>query len=82
MVMALVLLYVKWHGVACYAMVWFGLVLLLHIHVLRVQACMRPCTPDALPVMGRIPGVDGAFISCGHNCWGKWTESQGGIMRE
>lgn len=25
---------------------------------------------DGLPVMGRIPGVEGAFISCGHNCWG------------
>ena len=35
-----------------------------------VQACMRPCTPDALPVMGKIPDIKGAFISCGHNCWG------------
>ena len=35
-----------------------------------VQACMRPCTPDALPVMGKIPNIKGAFISCGHNCWG------------
>ena len=31
---------------------------------------MRPCMPDGLPVMGRIPGVEGAYISCAHNCWG------------
>jgi glycine/D-amino acid oxidase-like deaminating enzyme len=33
------------------------------------QACMRPCPPDALPYMGRIPGHDGAYINAGHNCW-------------
>lgn len=34
-----------------------------------VQACMRPCPPDALPYMGRIPGYEGAYINAGHNCW-------------
>ena len=34
------------------------------------QACMRPCAPDAIPIMGQVPGVEGAFISAGHNCWG------------
>lgn len=34
------------------------------------QACMRPCTDDALPVMGKIPSVEGAYCSFGHNCWG------------
>ena len=34
------------------------------------QACMRPCTDDALPVMGKILSVQGAFCSFGHNCWG------------
>ena len=34
------------------------------------QACMRPCTDDALPVMGKIPEIDGAYCSFGHNCWG------------
>jgi glycine/D-amino acid oxidase-like deaminating enzyme len=33
------------------------------------QACMRPCPPDALPYMGRIPGHVGAYINAGHNCW-------------
>ena len=35
----------------------------------RVQACMRPCPPDAMPYMGRVPGYEGAFINAGHNCW-------------
>ena len=29
------------------------------------QACMRPCPPDALPFMGAVPGLDGAYISAG-----------------
>jgi glycine/D-amino acid oxidase-like deaminating enzyme len=33
------------------------------------QACMRPCPPDGLPYMGRIPGYRGAYINAGHNCW-------------
>jgi len=48
-----------------------------------IQACMRPCTPDALPVMGKIPGINGAFISCGHNCWGiLWGPISGKSMSE
>jgi glycine/D-amino acid oxidase-like deaminating enzyme len=35
----------------------------------RVQACMRPCPPDALPYMGSVPGHEGAYINAGHNCW-------------
>jgi glycine/D-amino acid oxidase-like deaminating enzyme len=47
------------------------------------QACMRPCTPDGLPVMGEIPGVDGAFVSAGHNCWGiLWAPASGLAMAE
>lgn len=33
------------------------------------QACMRPCPPDAMPYMGKIPGYNGAYINAGHNCW-------------
>lgn len=44
---------------------------------------MRPCTPDGLPVMGAVPGTDGAFISCGHNCWGiLWAPVCGLAMAE
>lgn len=47
------------------------------------QACLRPCTSDALPVMGRIPGVKGGFISAGHNCWGiLWAPVSGLAMAE
>ena len=35
----------------------------------RTQACMRPCPPDAMPYMGRIPSYEGAYINAGHNCW-------------
>ena len=28
---------------------------------------MRPCPPDALPVMGKIDGIEGAYVSAGHN---------------
>lgn len=46
------------------------------------QACMRPCTPDGLPVMGALP-VSGAFVSAGHNCWGiLWGPVCGKAMAE
>ena len=34
-----------------------------------VQACMRPCPPDSLPIMGAVDGIAGAYIAAGHNCW-------------
>lgn len=49
----------------------------------RVQACMRPCPPDALPYMGSIPGYSGAFLNAGHNCWGiAWAPGCGRAMAE
>ena len=49
----------------------------------KVQACMRPCPPDAMPYMGRIPGFEGAYINAGHNCWGiAWAPSCGKAMAE
>lgn len=48
-----------------------------------VQACMRPCPPDALPYMGTIPGYNGAYINAGHNCWGiAWAPACGKAMAE
>jgi glycine/D-amino acid oxidase-like deaminating enzyme len=47
------------------------------------QACMRPCAPDALPIMGPVPGVSGAYLACGHNCWGiTWAPVTGKAMAE
>lgn len=49
----------------------------------RTQACMRPCPPDAIPYMGKIPGYRGAYINAGHNCWGiAWAPACGIAMSE
>lgn len=49
----------------------------------KTQACMRPCPPDALPYMGRIPGVRGAYVNAGHNCWGiAWAPACGKAMAD
>lgn len=34
------------------------------------QSCFLPISPDGLPVMGKVPGVQGAYIASGHSCWG------------
>ena len=34
------------------------------------QACYLPITGDGLPFIGRVPGVQGAYIAAGHSCWG------------
>ncbi len=44
---------------------------------------MRPCASDALPIIGEVPGVAGAFMACGHNCWGiLWGPVTGLAMSE
>lgn len=34
------------------------------------QACMRPCSPDGLPYIGRVRGTSNVCLAAGHNCWG------------
>ena len=57
------------------------------------QACLRPCAPDSLPVMGKYRlelderrgemrkddgGVTNMIINSGHNCWGiLWSAVSG-----
>ena len=36
----------------------------------RRQACYRPVTTDGLPLIGRIPGLAGAYVATGHGPWG------------
>mgnify|MGYP006132927855 CR=1 FL=1 len=36
----------------------------------RQQACMRPCPPDGLPMIGGVPGVRDLYVATGHNAWG------------
>jgi glycine/D-amino acid oxidase-like deaminating enzyme len=38
--------------------------------IVRRQACYRPVTDDGLPVIGHVPGVDGAYVATGHGPWG------------
>ena len=38
--------------------------------VLARQACYRPVTQDGLPLIGRVPGVEGAYVATGHSVWG------------
>lgn len=47
------------------------------------QACMRPCAPDGLPIIGALPGVRGAYVATGHNAWGIcWAPVTGRAMAE
>jgi glycine/D-amino acid oxidase-like deaminating enzyme len=41
--------------------------------VRRQQACYRPVTDDGLPLIGRVPGVAGAYVATGHGPWGMLT---------
>jgi glycine/D-amino acid oxidase-like deaminating enzyme len=34
------------------------------------QACYRPVTRDGLPLIGRVPGLAGAYVATGHSVWG------------
>lgn len=47
--------------------------------VTRMQACYRPICRDAMPVMGKVPGVRGAFVATGHNCWGMLNAPASGL---
>ena len=38
--------------------------------ITRRQACYRPVTDDNLPLIGRVPGLAGAFVATGHGPWG------------
>jgi D-amino-acid dehydrogenase len=38
--------------------------------LLRAWRGLRPCTPDGLPAVGRVPGVDGLVLATGHGMWG------------
>lgn len=38
--------------------------------VLQQQACFLPTSSDGVPVIGRIPGLNNAYIATAHSCWG------------
>jgi glycine/D-amino acid oxidase-like deaminating enzyme len=43
---------------------------LAEARIVRRQACYRPVTDDGLPLIGRVPGVRGAYVATGHGPWG------------
>jgi len=38
--------------------------------IIARQACFRPITQDYVPLIGKVPGVGGAYVATGHNVWG------------
>ena len=38
--------------------------------IIARQACFRPVTQDGLPLIGQVPGSEGAYIATGHSVWG------------
>jgi glycine/D-amino acid oxidase-like deaminating enzyme len=38
--------------------------------IIARQACFRPVTLDGLPLIGKVPRSEGAYIATGHNVWG------------
>lgn len=38
--------------------------------IIARQACFRPVTQDWLPLIGKVPQLDGAYVATGHNVWG------------
>ena len=43
---------------------------LAEVPIVRRQACYRPVTDDGLPLIGRVPGLRGAYVATGHGPWG------------
>jgi len=44
--------------------------ILIDAEVERKQACFLPISPDDVPLIGVIPGIEGAYIATAHSCWG------------
>lgn len=38
--------------------------------IVTQQACCRPVTQDGMPLIGRVPGIEGAYVAAGHSVWG------------
>ncbi|HEX9820855.1 MAG TPA: FAD-binding oxidoreductase [Methylomirabilota bacterium] len=47
--------------------------------ITRRQACYRPVTDDNLPLIGRVPGVAGAYVATGHGPWGMLSAPATGL---
>jgi glycine/D-amino acid oxidase-like deaminating enzyme len=38
--------------------------------IIARQACFRPVTEDGLPLIGKVPRIEGAYVATGHSVWG------------
>jgi glycine/D-amino acid oxidase-like deaminating enzyme len=38
--------------------------------IIARQACFRPVTQDGVPLIGKVPGSEGAYVATGHSVWG------------
>ena len=38
--------------------------------IIARQACFRPITQDGLPLIGKVPQIEGAYVATGHSVWG------------
>jgi len=38
--------------------------------IIARQACFRPVTQDGLPLIGKVPQVEGVYAATGHSVWG------------
>ena len=38
--------------------------------IIARQACFRPVTEDGLPLIGKVPQLETAYVATGHNVWG------------
>jgi glycine/D-amino acid oxidase-like deaminating enzyme len=43
---------------------------LAQAEIVAAQACYRPVTRDGLPLIGRVPTVEGLYVATGHSVWG------------
>jgi glycine/D-amino acid oxidase-like deaminating enzyme len=41
-----------------------------HAPIVARQACFRPVTENGVPMIGGVPGVEGAYVATGHSVWG------------
>jgi len=52
---------------------------LAQARVVRRQACYRPVPDDGLPLIGRVPGLRGAYVATGHGPWGILNAPETGL---
>jgi glycine/D-amino acid oxidase-like deaminating enzyme len=38
--------------------------------IIARQSCFRPVTEDGVPLIGKVPGTEGAYVATGHSVWG------------